>query len=168
MKASKTFAKGAICALALGATTVPASACISSGPGGFGSGMIWKSQPENRPSGTVVLNVEYVRSIPQSWGFIAYVRNGPPAMVGRSYRFAGEVMTSCAGRGREMGFIVVRRYAVSRQSFDGRSRQFYLSAISYQESWLNWFIRFFSNDSWHYPGESVDWQPFVSPSGIKK
>lgn len=156
MKIAKAGRTAAFCLLAICATASPVSACMSSGPDGFTSGLIWKTKPHSLPNQTIALEVEKVRPIARSWGFVATVRGGPSDMIDRSYRFAGEIMNSCVGLGRNEGFIVVRRNPVLREFMGDQKSQFYLSAIGYQPSWLDWFVRIFSDDNWHYAGEYLD------------
>lgn len=133
-----------------------AHACMASGPDGFTSGLIWKAKPDDLPEQTMLLQIDARKKIPQTWsGFTAEVREGPPGMIGKVYRFSSEIANSCAALGRRTGFIVVRRLPV-REGFgsDGKS-QAYLSAISYNESWLNWLMRLFSDDPWQFPGNYV-------------
>lgn len=137
-------------------TASPAYACLASGPDGFTSGAIWKSAPTETPKGTVVLKIDAIKSIPETWsGFVAKVRSGPRGMVGKSYRFNLELANSCASVGRRQGFIVVRRSPVSVGFGTDGKPQAFLSAISYNESWINWIVRLFSIDAWQFPGDQV-------------
>ena len=150
-----TWRSALMVTLACGAATSPAYACMSSGPDGFSSGLVWKTVPNDLPGQVLVLQFEYVRSVPRMWaGFVAKVRSGPPQMVGRDYRFRPEIANSCVSLGRRRGFIVVRRTPVANSSDTHGSSLGYLSAISYKESWLNWLLRSFSDDSWQFAGGS--------------
>lgn len=135
---------------------IPAYACMASGPDGFTSGLIWKVMPDDRPKRTMVLKIDTIRGMPQTWsGFTAIVRDGPKEMVGKVYRITSEIANSCAALGRKSGFIVVRQHPVWKGfGSDGKS-QAYLSAISYNESWLNWLMRWIYDDPWQIPGEYV-------------
>jgi hypothetical protein len=137
-------------------TGSPAYACMASGPDGFTSGAIWKASPDDMPKHAMVLNIGAIKSIPQTWsGFVAKVRSGPRGMVGKTYRFSLEIANSCASVGRRQGFIVVRRSPVPLGfGADGKPQAF-LSAISYNESWMNWIRRLFSDDAWQFPGKRV-------------
>jgi hypothetical protein len=153
--------------LASFATTTPAYACMSSGPDGFTSGVIWKTAPGDLPESTMVLKIDTIRSIPQTWaGFTAKVRDGPRGMAGKVYRFGPEIANSCAAVGRRNGFIVVRRLPVWEGFGSDGKRQARLSAISYNESWLNWLMRLFSNDPWQFPGDYV--RSVLDPNGNRK
>ncbi len=121
----------------------------------FASGVIWKTAPDDRPDQTIVLKIESIRSVLRWSGFIAKVRDGPRAMVGNSYRFTPESSTSCGSIGRSKGYIVVRRTPVLRDFGDESKVQAYLSAISFEESWFNWFVSLFSDDFWQFPGKQV-------------
>jgi hypothetical protein len=142
--------------LAVPVTASPAYACMAPGPDGFTSGVIWKTAPDDVPKRAMVLEINSIKSIPQTWaGFVAKVQSGPRGMVGKTYRFSLEIANSCASLGRGKGYIVVRRTPVPLGfGVDGKPQAF-LSAISYSESWLNWIVRLFSDDPWQFPGEQV-------------
>lgn len=146
-------------ALAMLVFSAPAQACTASGPDGYATGLIWKDRPSKIPAEALVLKIRFLEEMPESWGFVAKIVEGPSAMVGRRYRFFPERLNSCIGLGDKEGFIVVRRAPVERGTKNGPRN--FLLALDYPPSFLNEVLRFFGGAAWRYPGNRS-----TDPSGF--
>ena len=127
--------------------STPAVACMSSGPDGYASALIWRTKPSEIPDDAYAIKIRFVRSTETWSGFVGKVIDGPVKMKNRNYRFYSEAGHSCVGLGRQEGWIVVRVQS---------KRPGYLAAVDYGPSVFDWIIRLFSGKNWHYAGEPSD------------
>ena len=129
----------------------PAQACMSSGPGGYSSGLVWDNKPGTIPDGAFALKVGEFRLPPESGIMIAEVREGPRTMIGKRYRFVPMNLDSCVGFGSREGYIVVWNKPINVPESGSTHTAFEI--IDYRPSIVNEFVRnLFGGSQWRYPG----------------
>ena len=125
----------------------PAQAC---GTHPVPQAIVFATPPDERPQGSLVVQVELVRHIPDSYFSVVKVTKGPRTMVGRKYRMSPNVLSSCTTFGRDKGFAVV----------DGKvhySRGVgYLSAITYNRSLPDHFLGSFVTEPYRWAGDPTE------------
>ncbi|MEL7739133.1 hypothetical protein AAG614_12190 [Citromicrobium bathyomarinum] len=130
-----------------------AQACMSSGPDGYATGMVWQNPPKQIPKGGRLLKVEGQAPLEDSWGFSAQVLEGPEHLKGKRLRFASMIATSCNGWGAATGYLVISGKLKSISYEETARDSYHLEAFDYSESWWNWISRFFGGTTWGHAGE---------------
>ena len=133
----------------------PANACMSTGPDGYSTGLVWETKPTNVPADSILLEVTDPRPIADAWAFTARVIAGPDAMQGKRYRFVPMNNTSCVGWGAEEGFMVIRRKPSTMEV--AGSEVGVWEVIDYAPTIFNEIMRrIFGGPPWRYPGKPSD------------
>ncbi|MBX7494970.1 hypothetical protein K3172_03755 [Qipengyuania sp. 6B39] len=111
-----------------------ASPAVACGEDPVPNAIVFANPPSSRPAGSVLLKVEQIRTIPQSYAAVYLVDDGPEAMVGRAYRIAPDNFSSCTGWGRNSGYVAV--FTTPR----GEASDKFLAAVTYERSWSDYFF----------------------------
>jgi hypothetical protein len=129
----------------------PAAACMSDGPEGYVSGLVWENRHTNVPNQAMVLKVEVLRPHPELlWGFVATVIEGPANLVGSTINIAPAARHSCVGLGRLTGYVVVKEQPERSETARGES---YFLALDYLPDARDRSRGMKRETNWFYPGE---------------
>lgn len=124
----------------------PVFACMANP---YPNAIVFANPPSSRPTGSVLLKVERLGSIPHSYSAVYRVSEGPLPMVGRAYRIAPDNFSSCTGFGSDRGYVAV--FASPRE----KGADTYLPAVTFERSWRDYFLSFLGWRPYRYAGNRV-------------
>jgi hypothetical protein len=139
--------------MVLAAFAIPsvANACMSDGPDGYSTGLVWQHPPKIVPDDAYVVKISKVRFEKDSWAFSAKIVEGPEAMVGRREYFVPLNLNSCVGFGERDGYGVVYAKPVETTISDEQVAAWQI--IDYRPSAKNETLRRQPKAAqWQYPG----------------